>query len=103
MHNGVFNVCYGLYKIRFSTHNQCGEQVSVKFRTTTLGCNQMDLQILRGTTNYGIMFSRQQGNPSIMGHVDVDYTGDLDDRKSTIGYVFTLVRDLFVGSLLFSL
>jgi len=38
-----------------------------------------------------------------MGYVDVDYTGDLDDMKSTIGYVFTLVKDQFVGSLLFSL
>ncbi|KAL6314158.1 hypothetical protein AAG906_011900 [Vitis piasezkii] len=45
---------------------------------------------LRGTTNYGIMFSKQQSDPSIKGYVNVDYAGNLDDRRSTIGYVFTL-------------
>ena len=45
---------------------------------------------LRGTTYYGIMFSKQQSDPSIRGYVDADYAGDLDDRRSTTGYVFTL-------------
>lgn len=27
-----------------------------------------------------------------MGYVDVDYARDLDDSKSTTGYVFTLVE-----------
>ena len=45
---------------------------------------------LRGTTDYGIVFSKQQSDHSVRGYVDVDYTGDLDDRRSTTGYVFTL-------------
>ena len=45
---------------------------------------------LRGTTDYGIMFSKQQSGPSVRGYVDADYAGDLDDRRSTTGYVFTL-------------
>ena len=45
---------------------------------------------LRGTTGHGIMFGNQQGNPSVMGYVDSDYAGDMDDRRSTTGYVFTL-------------
>ena len=45
---------------------------------------------LRGTTNYGIMFSKQQSVPSVVGYVDVDYVRDLDDRRYTTGYVFTL-------------
>lgn len=28
-----------------------------------------------------------------MGYVDLDYTGDLDDRRSTTGYAFTLVGE----------
>ncbi|XP_041025491.1 secreted RxLR effector protein 161-like [Juglans microcarpa x Juglans regia] len=46
---------------------------------------------LRGTTNYGIMLSRQQGDPSVAGYVEVNYARDLDDRRSTTSYVFTLV------------
>ncbi|XP_068657890.1 secreted RxLR effector protein 161-like [Aristolochia californica] len=46
---------------------------------------------LRGTTNYGIMFNIKQSVPLVVGYVDADYAGDLDDRRSTTGYVFTLV------------
>jgi hypothetical protein len=45
---------------------------------------------LKGTTDYGITFVRQKSNLSVVGYVDADYVGDLDDRTSTIGYVFTL-------------
>ena len=37
------------------------------------------------------MFERQQVELSVRGYVDADYTGDLNDRRSTTGYVFTLV------------
>ena len=36
------------------------------------------------------MLCRQQSDISIKGYVDADYARDLDDRRSTIGYVFTL-------------
>ena len=36
------------------------------------------------------MFNRQYSDPSIVGYVDADYTRDLDDRRSTTGYLFTL-------------
>ena len=36
------------------------------------------------------MFSRQQIDPSVVGYVDADYARDLDDRRSTTCYVFTL-------------
>ena len=45
---------------------------------------------LKSTTNYGIMFSKQQSDPLVRGYVDVDYVGDLDDRRSTTGCVFHL-------------
>ncbi|RVW67999.1 Retrovirus-related Pol polyprotein from transposon TNT 1-94 [Vitis vinifera] len=46
---------------------------------SALGC----LIYLRGTTDYGIMFSKQHSDPSIRGYVDADYAGELDDRRST--------------------
>lgn len=45
---------------------------------------------LRGTADHGIMFARQCGQSSVVGYVDADYAGGLDDRRSTTGYVFTL-------------
>ena len=36
------------------------------------------------------MFCSQHRDPSIVGYVDSDYAGDMDDRRSTTGYVFTL-------------
>ena len=35
------------------------------------------------------MFNRQHSDPSIVGYVDADYARDLDDKRYTIGYVFT--------------
>ena len=37
---------------------------------------------LKGTTDYGITFVRQKSVLSVVGYVDVDYAGDLDDRRS---------------------
>ena len=48
---------------------------------------------LRGTSDYGLCY---QGRPGleimfdIHGFVDVDWAGDLDQRISTSGYVFSL-------------
>ena len=36
------------------------------------------------------MFSKQQSDHSIRGYVDADYVGDLNDKSSTTGYVFTV-------------
>ncbi|KAL0349992.1 UNVERIFIED_CONTAM: Retrovirus-related Pol polyprotein from transposon TNT 1-94 [Sesamum radiatum] len=35
-------------------------------------------------------FGSQQDDPLVVGYVDSDYAGDLDYRRSTTGYVFTL-------------
>jgi hypothetical protein len=45
---------------------------------------------LKGTTDYGITFVRQKSDLSVVGYVNADYAGDLDDRRLTTGYVFTL-------------
>ena len=45
---------------------------------------------LNGTTGYGILFARQHGDNSVVGYVDSNYAGNIDDRRSATGYVFTL-------------
>ncbi|CAJ2672444.1 unnamed protein product [Trifolium pratense] len=47
------------------------------------------LRYLNGTINLGIMYKRG-GNEKLEAYTDSDYAGDLDDRKSTSGYVFML-------------
>ncbi|XP_056164317.1 secreted RxLR effector protein 161-like [Syzygium oleosum] len=47
---------------------------------------------LRGTLNFSLCF-KGTGNGNmfdIVGHVDADWGGDIDSRRSTSGYVFTL-------------
>ncbi|KAK8916316.1 hypothetical protein KSP39_PZI023164 [Platanthera zijinensis] len=47
---------------------------------------------LRGTSNYSICYEGAETGRvlNVVGHVDSDWGGDLDSRKSTSGYVFTL-------------
>ena len=47
------------------------------------------LQYLRGTIDFGI-FYRKGGDDELVACTDSDYAGDLEDRKSTSGYVFLL-------------
>ncbi|GKV22644.1 hypothetical protein SLEP1_g32496 [Rubroshorea leprosula] len=49
------------------------------------------LWYLQGTTDVGLVYDRS-ANPSgnVVGFVDSDFAGDLDKRRSTTGYVFTL-------------
>ena len=55
---------------------------------------------LRGTSDYGLCY---QGRPGlermleIRGFADVDWAGDLDQRRSTSGYVFSLFGWQSVG------
>jgi hypothetical protein len=51
---------------------------------------------LRGTTDYDITFSRQKSDLSVVGYVDADYARDLDDRRSTTGYGFTLAGKTYL-------
>ena len=45
---------------------------------------------LSGIANLGIMFSYNEGLKELAGYVDSDFAGDLDRRRSTTGYLFTL-------------
>ena len=48
---------------------------------------------LRGTSDYGLCYQGRPGLDRVLdihGFVDADWTGDLDQRRSTSGYVFNL-------------
>ena len=51
------------------------------------------LTYLRGTSDYGLCYQRRPGLDRVLdihGFVDVDWAGDLDQRRSTSEYVFNL-------------
>eukprot|EP00253_Pinus_taeda_P005686 PITA_05686 len=45
---------------------------------------------VQGTSQFGIHYSAEE-SPLLVGFTDFDWAGDPNDRKSTTGYVFTLV------------
>ena len=51
-------------------------------------------RFLQGTTSLGLVFQRlEMGKPrELQGYVDEDYAGDLDKRRFTIDYVFTVAE-----------
>jgi hypothetical protein len=49
------------------------------------------MRYLKGTLSLGIMYKKVSGDVlQLNGWTDSDYAGDLDDRKSTSGYLFML-------------
>lgn len=49
------------------------------------------LRYFKGTLNYGLLCGGIRQNQSLaVGYVDSDYTGDLDNRRSLTGYIFTI-------------
>ena len=52
------------------------------------------LLYLRGIAKLGLVFQRlKTGKPRLLqSYVDADYAGDLDQRRSTMGYVFTIAE-----------
>ncbi|KAI3821705.1 hypothetical protein L1987_09277 [Smallanthus sonchifolius] len=46
------------------------------------------LRYIKGTLDYGIVYT--EGNRKLVGFSDSDYAGNLDESKSTSGYVFHL-------------
>lgn len=47
------------------------------------------LRYLKGTVDMGVFYKRG-GVEGLLAYTDSDYAGDVDDRKSTSGYVFLL-------------
>lgn len=47
------------------------------------------LQYVKGTSDFGVLYGRAKG-PKLIRYIDSDWVGSVDDRKSTLGYVFSL-------------
>jgi len=47
------------------------------------------LRYLKGATKFGIFYKKGE-NTKIIAYTDSDFVGDIDDRKSTSGFVFSL-------------
>ena len=48
------------------------------------------LRYLKGTPNFGLLYSKKSLGDLCVGYSDADWAGDIDDRKSTSGYVFQI-------------
>jgi hypothetical protein len=56
------------------------------------------IRYMKGTIDQGILYRKSSNcEMQLKGWTDSDYAGDLDDRKSTSGYVFKLGSGLFLG------
>ena len=55
------------------------------------------LRYLKGTIDYGLLYSFSN-EFKLVGYSDSDWAGDLDDRKSTTGFVFYLGNVAFTWS-----
>ena len=47
------------------------------------------MRYLKGTINFGILYTKQKSQ-NFVAYSDADWAGDLDDRKSTSGYLFQI-------------
>ena len=59
----------------------------VQNQQTTLGSCKRIIRYLKGIQQYGLLYSKSDSN-NCVGFSDADCGGDLDDRKSSYGYVF---------------
>uniref|UniRef100_A0A2N9IFF3 Integrase catalytic domain-containing protein n=1 Tax=Fagus sylvatica TaxID=28930 RepID=A0A2N9IFF3_FAGSY len=59
-------------------------------RERALECSEVDFQILERHCGTWDLIFKTVGTNSVVGYVDADYAGEVDDRRSTTGYVFTL-------------
>ena len=47
------------------------------------------MRYLQGTSNFGLLYTKEESNECV-GYSDADWAGNLDDRRSTSGYIFKI-------------
>ncbi|CAL1381539.1 unnamed protein product [Linum trigynum] len=55
------------------------------------------LRYIKGTIDHGLLYTKSE-NFKLVGYCDSDWAGDVDDRKSTTGFVFFLGDKAFTWS-----
>eukprot|EP00253_Pinus_taeda_P030734 PITA_30734 len=86
-------VAKGYSQTRHCTCSGSIEQVYVKTKKGALDNSETGFMYLRGTSDYGLCYQGRPGLDRVLdiyGFVDVEWVGDLDQRRSTSGYVFNL-------------
>eukprot|EP00253_Pinus_taeda_P026768 PITA_26768 len=81
------------FETRHCTCSGSIEKIYVKTRKGSLDNSEAVFRYLRGTSDYGLCYKGRPGLDRVLdihGFVDVDWVGDLDQRRSTSGYVFNL-------------
>lgn len=65
-------------------------------KPTTLHYNAVKriLRYIKGTPEYGLVYSQGTGNYLLSGYSDSDHAGSVDDRKSTTSMAFYLNKNL---------
>ena len=48
------------------------------------------LRYIKGTVDYGLLFTTIDAHPILSGYSDADWGGDIETRRSTSGYVFQI-------------
>ena len=56
-----------------------------------MGVKRM-LRYIKGTLSYGLKFSVNDDECDLSGFSDADWAGDVDNRRSTSGYVFKVAN-----------
>ena len=56
------------------------------------------MRYIQGTLNYGIIFEKDFG-AKLVGYCHSDWGGNIDDMKSTSGYIFSFGSGVFSWSL----
>jgi len=69
----------------------------VKPTTSHLVATKRILRYVKGTSSYGIQYSKNQSG-ELVGYLDSDWSVDKDDRKSTAAYVFMIGNTAFSWS-----
>eukprot|EP00253_Pinus_taeda_P029824 PITA_29824 len=67
--------------------------VYVKTREGALDSSEQGFRYFCGTSDYGLCYQGRAGLDRVLdihGFVDADWAGDLDQRRSTSGYMFNL-------------
>jgi len=61
---------------------------------TKLGISEVGAAISARDCEISLVFQRlKMGKASVLsGYIDADYAGDIDQRRSTTGYVFTVAE-----------